>query len=140
MWITKVTCSTLGSSSTSEEIQLYIKWTKVNTNMLGTIHQTLLPAVGASGSLQLYSSHFPLSSVSSNGLSTLVKILSMSHVHLRWSIPICMYPVHFHSIQVLASQLDLPVFFYPSLSPLNKYSFCIYSCIQLYLDVPFINC
>ena len=45
MWIKEVFCPTLGLTSMSEEIQLYIKWTKVNMKMLDTICQTLSPAI-----------------------------------------------------------------------------------------------
>ena len=45
MWIKEVSCPTFGSTSTSEEIQLYIKWTEANMKILGTIYQILSPAI-----------------------------------------------------------------------------------------------
>ena len=45
MWINKVSCPALLSTSRADEIQLYIKWIEANTKILETICQALSPAI-----------------------------------------------------------------------------------------------
>ena len=45
MWVNKVSCPALLSTSGANEIQLYIKWTEANTKILGIAHQALFPAI-----------------------------------------------------------------------------------------------